>query len=86
MSLLISNLESLFIGEGGDISSKLVSDCAVEGSAFSSGAFGLVGELGLARDDGCMLLLGRAGSRGVKSWGEEMSIGGTVAILVVLDP
>ena len=55
-------------------------------------SYRFVGEPGFAREDGCMLLLGRGGSRGVKSSGGRAVVlssdagGGTLATFVVFDP
>lgn len=49
------------------------------------------GEVGRAREDGWMLVVGRGGNLGVKSCGETdggepSGFGGTLATLVVLEP
>jgi hypothetical protein len=55
-------------------------------------SYRFVGELAFTRDEGCMLLLGRGGSRGVKSSGKGEAVpsndagGGTLATFVVFDP
>jgi len=59
----------------------------VRGRAFSGYALDLLGELG-ALEEGCKLLLGRAGKTGAKSWGKNDGnvSGRTVVTLVVLEP
>jgi hypothetical protein len=55
-------------------------------------SYRFVGELAFTREEGCMLLLGRGGSRGVKSSGGGEVVpsndagGGTLATFVVFDP
>ena len=79
------------MGERGGDSSGVVSG-RDKSDPFSYRVCSFVGEPAFAREEGCMLLLGRGGSRGVKSSGERVVVlsndagGGTLATFVVFDP
>ena len=79
------------MGERGGVSSGVVSG-RDKSDPFSYRVCILVGEPAFAREEGCMLLLGRGGSRGAKSSGGGADVlsngpgGGTLATFVVFDP
>ena len=78
------------MGERGGDSSGVVSG-RDKSDPFSYRVCSFVGEPAFAREEGCILLLGRDGSRGVKSSGGGALLlsddaDGTLATFVVFDP